>query len=229
MTRRGFTPLIVIGIIAILAVAGIVGYFLWKNSAETTSTAPQTPSSTIDTSGWQTYTNQQYGIAFKYPSEWGTPTAQNGLISIGDANAADDEGEYFRMDIVSAGNQMLDQVVAAYGAQHGVSLSDMQTTQIDGADARSFAERLEGGFSDDALFIAHGNYVYEISYGNRPLGDPAPASVLQVQALLATFQFVQAGTTATPSSSWLTYQDSQDLFSIRIPSMWDVKVERGCQ
>lgn len=57
MHRKGFTPLIVIGIIAVIVVAGVVGYFAWKSSSN-------------GTSSWQVYTNQQHGFQIKIPSNW---------------------------------------------------------------------------------------------------------------------------------------------------------------
>jgi hypothetical protein len=98
MNRKGFAPLFIVEIIAIIAVAGAgIWYFAaHKNSPSGTVACTQEAkqcldgsyvgrtgpncefaacpavSSTTDTSGWKTYTNQQYGFSVNYPSDWKT-------------------------------------------------------------------------------------------------------------------------------------------------------------
>lgn len=75
-------PLLVV-IIALLVIGGgIYLYTQWNrittvpNEITTTSAQTQATTSAVDTAGWQTYENDQYGIIFKYPPEWGTPSGQ---------------------------------------------------------------------------------------------------------------------------------------------------------
>ncbi len=102
--RKGFEPIVIMGMIALVLVAGAIGYFAWKRSVampwapqppvatssptQTQSSQTQTASSsvssatssTVDVSGWKTYANQQYGFELEYPSAWRVST--NGLANI---------------------------------------------------------------------------------------------------------------------------------------------------
>lgn len=88
--QRGFTPLVVLtGLLVIFVCLG--GLFYWRLQVADNSDvagpigrmllsdknafrASLTPTSSIsETANWKTYTNNQYGFSFKYPSELGDP------------------------------------------------------------------------------------------------------------------------------------------------------------
>ena len=102
MNRKGFTPLIVVLIVAAVFAVGVLGYLAWKSlgtlpqnpnvqtqvplvkipstvAASTTQSAvaTTTPSSTVDTPRWTAYRNNEYGISLQYPSSWNTITQSN--------------------------------------------------------------------------------------------------------------------------------------------------------
>jgi hypothetical protein len=82
MRRLGFASIIIAGVVAIIVLAGIVGYSAWKNRAiaptqsDSTSTSiPMVPSEIISennasTSNWQAYADTHYGFVFKYPDNF---------------------------------------------------------------------------------------------------------------------------------------------------------------
>ena len=80
--------------IALLAVVVLVGIGIWYVASreisaltEPTSTVTPTPKNSIDTSDWQTYTNDEYWFSFRYPSdlsvETPAPTSSKQLVSFG--------------------------------------------------------------------------------------------------------------------------------------------------
>jgi hypothetical protein len=89
MNRKGFAPLVVIGIIAVIIVVGAIGYFAWKGSISKQISYPKSTSTTIATttnsaetstgststtpvssSQWNIYSNTTYGYSLKYPASW---------------------------------------------------------------------------------------------------------------------------------------------------------------
>lgn len=81
MKQKGWAPIVIVVLIAILAVGGYLIYKLPRTSV--TPPTPQTtpvPSPTLnpspaptgidETTTWKTYTNKKLGVEFKYPSDW---------------------------------------------------------------------------------------------------------------------------------------------------------------
>lgn len=67
MRQKGFAPAIIIFAIAILGIAGYLGYKYYKIGSVTTSSPAATPNQVIN---WETYKNSHYPFEFKYPSSW---------------------------------------------------------------------------------------------------------------------------------------------------------------
>jgi len=66
----------IILIIIIIVLAGVAGYFaLIKKSVPTPTPLPKD-----ETADWETYTNGEIGIGFKYPSEWESPIVKERTI-----------------------------------------------------------------------------------------------------------------------------------------------------
>lgn len=83
MTQKGFAPIL---IVLLIAVVGIGGYLIYTNYSNdrsnqtkssptpvvTTQTPQSTPSTTPadETANWKTYTNTKLKLEFKYPTSW---------------------------------------------------------------------------------------------------------------------------------------------------------------
>ncbi|MBI2626622.1 MAG: hypothetical protein HYW77_00025 [Parcubacteria group bacterium] len=65
--NKGLTPVVII--LIVLAVVA-VGYFGVKKYVPDLLQPKQTPEDNIDTSGWKTYRNDQYGFEIKHPSQY---------------------------------------------------------------------------------------------------------------------------------------------------------------
>lgn len=63
--RKGFAPIL---ILILVLVIGLVGYFVYKNNPGLVQRIALVSPSTVGTSNWKTYTNSDFGILFKYPS-----------------------------------------------------------------------------------------------------------------------------------------------------------------
>jgi hypothetical protein len=166
------------------------GLYVYENAKWSTGNINLLVPSTVPTTGLKTYTSIQYGFSFSYPAEWGSPKESGGEISFAPANPKADIPD-IRLDInvVTNNNKTIDQLISDEDRQQGISVSEIQTTTLGGADAKSFLVRREGGFANYGLIAAHGKYAYKVYYGNWIEGDPVPASVQQSQAVLATFKF----------------------------------------
>jgi len=88
MNQKGFINIAII--VGIVVIAGIAGYFVFvqtpgeqtpdtekeetgestKSSQMDNNLSPQPPVSNVDTSNWQTFRSDIFGLEFKYPGEW---------------------------------------------------------------------------------------------------------------------------------------------------------------
>ncbi len=231
MNRKGFSPLIVIGMIAVIVVVGAVGYFVWNSNASvsqsqnppcckttaittsttsqnltainTTTAVAQSPvgeTTTVDTSHWQTYTNQHYGFQMQYPSNWYVINNQDGSINFSDAEARD-YTSYFTVSFVKDGNpnllstnQLLSQVDEDAAVGNIDDLDATSTLTINGYPAYNFV-------TDDIIaelhtYILHGadmaTVEYEIAGSD---GQESPYNPMY-EKMLSTFQFTSSSMTS---------------------------------
>lgn len=86
--EKGFSAVELVLVLVIVALIGVIGWFVYKNHNKTTnnssvsstsnssaSTQPKTTSAPDPYTGWQTYSSSSLGVSFKYPANW---TAQVG-------------------------------------------------------------------------------------------------------------------------------------------------------
>src|SRR6266545_1790099 len=81
--QNGFSPVIAIIAVLVLAGVGLSGWYVWHNKQDDTSNKSSNGASQGSSKkneveskaadqyeGWQTYNNATYGISFKYPADW---------------------------------------------------------------------------------------------------------------------------------------------------------------
>jgi hypothetical protein len=60
-------------IIIVLAIIALAGFFAYKYFTKTQTLITNVQNSSNETAGWKTYTNNDWGIEFVYPSNFGVP------------------------------------------------------------------------------------------------------------------------------------------------------------
>ena len=201
MRQKGFSPLIIILVIAIL---GVVGYFAYKNyiSPKGTILGPYSPSP-IDTAtpnltaNWKTYTNDTYGFSFEYPGDYSyseSPQKDSAYFA---------PNQYKTSDITAlpvitfAMLQFPDSVNNLQDELNQIKISDPNEIQnvknivVNGSQAIQFNE-LRGNELDTQILLKtkiNGNSIFLIKLTDY---DKADNNMLRVYSqILSTFKFTQ--------------------------------------
>jgi hypothetical protein len=195
MNRKGFSPLIVIGIIAVIVIVGLVGYFIWHNNSSVsqpqnppcckiTAAATSTPSA-ADVSNWQMYTNQQYGFSFKYPQGWNVQTdVSNSMeltltLSQSGATSANDNIE------INVASGTISSGLASIQSQEIISNVHQQTFSL--ITSTVFSD--SSGFS--YFYIGHDDLLFDFG------GLASEPSENFIPEILSTLQFIQPSASST--------------------------------
>jgi hypothetical protein len=192
MNRKGFAPVLVIGIIALVVIAGAAGWYFFArynassapaNGVACTQEAKECPdgsyvgrtgpncefaacpivattTTATNPSGWQVYTNQQYGFAMEYPSSWILNEINNTNTSswVEDPDPPMVGGELLMIDVSSSTQIFL-------GASTNPSdLSDCATGTPRQIGSSTFYEL---DYSDAALVVSYYNLDYKLSTTTR--------------------------------------------------------------
>jgi Tfp pilus assembly protein PilV len=101
-SEKGFSVVEVLLIVVVLVVIGVAGYMVYKNhqsstvntistssnkqtsktsSSKSASSTTGSPQSANPYLGWDTFTNQQAGLTFKYPSTWTSQVTPNSALT----------------------------------------------------------------------------------------------------------------------------------------------------
>lgn len=198
--------------------------------------APASTWSAVSTStnGWNAYQNQQFNISFEYPSDWKINTALStlhGPISLDNFNNA-----YANGGIIPAGGADIDITTTtiptsldqfAINEAVGTNLLAMGDISVANASCASTydADSLYSNvliYKEVSVYCPVGNTLYKIylSYPTATSSDNIFPP--EFTAFLGTIQFSSASNSPVSSendssSSWQTYIDPHNLFSMNLP------------
>jgi len=197
-------PLVIALVAVILAVGGIL---LLKTIqapvVQTPSSVPSPQPQTLDTSGWQTYRNDEFGFEVRYPSDWkvtglaiSTQFAMNAYcqsVKKIDEQPPPDSGSawVFHSSVQICAKAREDTLSLAEFMQqeYGDRLESwFETTEINGM----LVYRSGGDRSADAtLFLQSGNYRIQLTSAVVADNEHREERVSQVNQILSTFRFVK--------------------------------------
>ena len=207
----------------VVAAAIIAGMYYWQ----TVSNMPQDVQAPVahqdETANWQTYTNDQYGFEFKYPSNWALQAPQNSQnpVSIFKSKSVSDTdipadfhvsvySDVSELDSSNLGVKSLSDYLDQYSKGQSPFLVNVAPTTLadkDGFVADAGPDTFGGG---TYYFIPAGDKIFEIYILN-------PADQTD-QLILSTFKFTNAASADT--STWQTYTNTSGGYSFQYPSDW---------
>ena len=222
------TIIVLLTIISVLFVA--VLYLLYLNlnkvTPVTTSSSTQktgiiptekiTPTviSTLDpTADWKTYENSEFGVSFKYPSEY-KQTILNGAINLqkNSTRALLYISKFDNPKLLSISQWFEDQ--PKEDTQSIKNAHIMSETVIDGQKGLMFIKKQpENGYKDFLVIIGNNTNVLYLYFG--PLTD----EVKTANQILSTVKFTGT-TTSALTKNWQTYTNNDFGFTFKYPSTW---------
>ncbi|MCX6719633.1 MAG: hypothetical protein NTV36_00780 [Candidatus Staskawiczbacteria bacterium] len=161
-----------------------------------------TPQITNPITGWQTYTNTQYGFSFQYPSDYQQKGPENTQTISGEVNIANLYGNPDKILIFYYAGPKLDLSSAKYGPEHlwydsltgkwMIDLSDeikgtIVTQEISPSFAKSgliYFEDHHGVYSNDIISLSHSSFII------MTVGDSGPGVDI-MDNIVSTFKFTK--------------------------------------
>lgn len=217
MTRRGFVaPVVLVGILLLLVVIG-GAYYLGKLSSSVPLPSPVVtpPSPTSNPAvAWKTYTNNVFGLSFKYP----------GNIFVYQGSPQPD-AQYWSNKV--NGGAPLE--LGEDGVWMNLSVSNLNETNMNYYKNRTTPDKwtvshdlpkpyAEVSYSYTAVQL-RGNVLYKIFVA--AFKDDKLAKYRDIfDQILSTFKFTDQ-TTADSTANWKTYTNNKYKYEIRFPSLWE--------
>ena len=182
--RRGFAPIIILLLVAVIVALGVGGYVALKKNQESRSknnaAVTQAPTTVVDTSTWKTYTNSQYGFEFRYPPIWGIMPGSLG-VSVGPVGSTPTD---IPLSVVVF-DQPLEtaeaQLDEAYVKSHAAIKSEISINDI---PAVKYSSTASAAISADIILVPFLSKTYEIIIIHT-------SYINQSMQILSTFKFIQ--------------------------------------
>ena len=215
--------LLVTLIVVILAAVGVFGWYSW-NKSKTPAVAPAvTPTQTVSTADWKTYTNTKYGYLFKYPSNWfvGGSILDREDVDYSTSDNVCINKEKGCLDAIgfsvivkdNPSNLDLDAFVTKIEKNSNGDIYKHESLKLAGGDGLKSTLSSEcSGVGCDLLrfYIGRDNKIININY------EPGQ-SVSTYNTILSTFKFTSS---SVSTADWKTYSDKTNGFSFKYPGDW---------
>lgn len=200
--QKGFSFIVLIIILAIVATAGAGGYVAYKHFFPSNFKTQTQQQEAAQTANWKTYTNSQYGFEFQYPANYTVAAPEKGLYAANNANIiAEMYGEPDSIFITYVKSSILDESSAKYGPEHiwfdqntNTWTSDI-VSQADGHNMISditfhtgsgdtYFKDHHGVYSNDIFPLSHNSFII------LSVADSGPG-VDAMDQILSTFKFTK--------------------------------------
>ena len=205
MRKNGFTPILIIVFIALIAGAG--GFLVYQKQTKP-SPSPTPPSQQINqpsptsdpTTNWETYINTKYEYSIKYPTDWNIEPSgsQDNVIFLPINYDKTDKPPEVSIHLMNQANATAEDLV--YG-------------------------------QFDYKTVNHNGITFLIGATTYTVGGPTSQKV-QDQAkstlnkMYSTFKFLSQNQT-TDTTNWKTYTNTAAKISIKYPPYWEIAYEES--
>lgn len=162
---------------------------------QTQEQAVSNEQSTIDTSNWQTYRNEEFGFEFQYPKGFAESKECKARMSGGQKNVVN-VGNRIDITVGDSKGMNLQDFVAADFSREFLFDTHQSEQSVGGEKAIMISYRVEGtGRLGTVTFVKRGDKIYRFDYlagVDCPAAYAGDTSELDVLSqILATFRFVE--------------------------------------
>jgi hypothetical protein len=218
MKQKGFAPIIIL--VLVIAVLGVVGYFVSKDFKSTNQSFNQltvapspTPTATVDpAANWKTYIDKDKEYSLKYPSQYFYQDSNDGNAVAFDLKPFKDCSSQNNIDCFSADDRIpIFSVIKYLGSQSQYSKEDSDPyhlpseskTNLAGKNYDQILSTLKDTspsnmpglyYQSVATIFPHGNSIFIVSYIKERKDSPDYQQIYS--QILSTFKFLG---TASPT------------------------------
>ncbi|MBU0598572.1 hypothetical protein KKF61_06330 [Patescibacteria group bacterium] len=214
----------IVGIVVIgLAVAVYFMFVQGGSKSDTNINVNINVNTSIDNSDWLLYENEPYGFSFRYPADWMLEDFQDPILSanfeIANLKPADNVLVTFSWignnpDRLSVDEWLVQNQQKQYGDEYNINTDDILSM-----DLADLSPSLYQGVI--SINFTHDDDVIEVEWFD---GDKKHNQEFkEFQQLILSLEFTDI--TATDSSSWQTYEDALNGYSIKYPADYLIKMQ----